>query len=1483
MAELLLGAVLPVLVEKLLSQDLLDFASRYKGLGKKLGNWKETLSGIQALLDDAEEKQHTNRAVKRWLDDLRDLAYDIEDILDEFDTEALLCKLRGENQGSTSKVRNLIPACCTGLTPHALKINIRLESKITDITDRFNVLLMQETNLRLKETADGKSHRKTGTVLAPTSLVTEPHIYGRDEDKEVVLELLLSEKCRDAQLSVIPIRGMGGIGKTTLAKFVFHDKKVQSFFDLKAWACVSEDFDAIRVTKTILASVTSENFGDNDLNLLQVKLKETLKGKKFLVVLDDLWNENYDSWTILLAPFLEGAPGSAIVITTRNQGVSSTTRSLQEYHLKVLSNEASLSLFTQHALGANNFSAHPNLKDIGEKIVEKCKGLPLAAKTLGGLLRTKLDRYEWEGVLKSKIWDIPEERSAIVPALMLSYYHLPSHLKRCFAYCSILPKDYEFKEKQLVLLWVAEGLIQPQGDHKQMEDLGSQHFRDLLSRSFFQQSSMKKSKFIMHDLINDLAQWVAGDICYRMEDRIEGINKREFPIKVRHLSYLGDRYDGPKKFEVFSKLKCLRTFMPLMLPNRGSCYLTHDVSLKLLSKLPCLRVLSLSGYCIVELPDSIGDLKHLRYLDLSYTRIRGLPESTTTLCNLQTLILKSCSYLEELPSNLGNLVNLRHLNILNADKLERMPPQIGKLTSLQTLSNLIMGKGNCFPLKELGSLLHLRGTLIISRLENAIEPRDACDAKLIEKPGLTALCLEWSFDVDDSQDRKSELDVLNMLQPNDALEELTIKHYGSTKFPTWLKGHSFPHMVLLRIENCKKCTSLPPASQLPSLKHLFIEGMASVKNVGDEFYGSSCSQPFESLETLYFENMEEWESWSPNGEFPHLHELSIKNCPKLLGNLPNHLPSLQNVVIERCKQLVVSISSFPELCKLEFENSKGVVRKSKVEFSSLNSKSLSRISDFTCPREGFMNVESLRIANCEELTPFWSNDVGLLKPLPRLSCMKVIDCQKLVSLVAEDVKEQPQQGMASTRNDTNSLPKALMYNNKCLERIRIEECDSLTHIATCQLPPTLKRLEIWNCKNIRILLDEDDINSCSSSTSLLEDLTIFNCPSLKSLTSSGELPATLKDIDISDCQMLESVAKSFHQNSSLEKIDIESCENLKSLTDEGLLPCNLRELSIFDCGKMRALPNCIHSITSLRELTIEKCPGVESFPGEGFPTNLTSLEIIDCDITEALLEWGLQKLTSLQYLRFGGGCPHLLSFPEMTLSASLTSLYIRNLPNLEYLSSEGFRYLSSLKTLEIGWCEKLMSFPDDGLPASLTSLHIRNLSNLKYLSSKGFRYLSSLKTLRIDWCEKLMSFPDDGLPPSLTSLHIRNLPNLKYLCSKGFRYLSSLQKLRIGWCEKLISFPDDGLPPSLLDLRIVCCEMFTSFPKDGLPPLLQQLHIANCPLLKRHCKKDQGREWSKIAHIPRVEIDVRLIYDPEPEEQNEPMHQNLLENIFSWP
>ncbi|KAB1202514.1 putative disease resistance RPP13-like protein 1 [Morella rubra] len=227
---------------------------------------------------------------------------------------------------------------------------------------------------------------------------------------------------------------MGGVGKTSLAQLVYNDKKVEDIFDVKAWVCVSEDFDVVRVTKAVLESVgTSENCDGKDLNWLQVKLKEKVQGKKFLVIMDDVWNENYEGWTKLRAPFEAGAPGSRILVTTRNHGVSSM-------------------MGTLNALDARDFSAFPDLKDIGEDIVKKCKGLPLAATTIGGLLRTRRGPDEWKEVLHSRIWGTTEEGSGIIPALMLSYHHLPSHLKRCFAYCSIFPKGYEFESNNYSIM-----------------------------------------------------------------------------------------------------------------------------------------------------------------------------------------------------------------------------------------------------------------------------------------------------------------------------------------------------------------------------------------------------------------------------------------------------------------------------------------------------------------------------------------------------------------------------------------------------------------------------------------------------------------------------------------------------------------------------------------------------------------------------------------------------------------------------------------------------------------------------------------------------------------------------------------------------------------------------------------------------------------------------------------------------------------------
>lgn len=463
---LFLSAFLQMLFDRLMSREVLNFARR-EGVISKLEKWKKTLLMIQAVFSDAEEKQLTDKAVKMWLDDLQDLAYDVEDILDEFATEALARKLKVEHHqssSSNSKVQNLIiPACFTSLSPSSVKFNVGMGSKIRSISSRFEEICKQKVELGLQMNAGGVSiagwQRPTSTCLP-----TEPAVFGRDEDKAKILEMVLRDEPTDANFSLIPIVGMAGVGKTTLARVAFDDKAVE-MFNLRSWVCVSDDFDILRITKSILESITFSPNSLKDLNQIQVQLREAVAGKRFLIVLDDVWSKNYSLWNTLKSPFRAGASGSKILVTTCSTDVALTVGTAEYYNLKLLSDDDCWSVFVKHAFEKRDVGLHRHMGSIRKKVVQKCRGLPLAAETLGGLLRCKQSDDEWDEILNSKIWYLSEE-SNILPVLRLSYHHLPSHLKRCFAYCAIFPKDYEFEEMELVYLWIAEGLIQQSNSSK---------------------------------------------------------------------------------------------------------------------------------------------------------------------------------------------------------------------------------------------------------------------------------------------------------------------------------------------------------------------------------------------------------------------------------------------------------------------------------------------------------------------------------------------------------------------------------------------------------------------------------------------------------------------------------------------------------------------------------------------------------------------------------------------------------------------------------------------------------------------------------------------------------------------------------------------------------------------------------------------------------------------------------------------------------
>ncbi|GLT35215.1 hypothetical protein SLA2020_096840 [Shorea laevis] len=736
-------------MHNLLSEQLNEFRSDQLRDSKEevraqMERWKTLLPKITAILQHADENQLANLFVKSCLDDLRELPYDMEDILEKFVINAKRSELIAEFDARANMQQKIAPSVMNLFRSKAT-FNQEIDSMVMDLSGRLQKIenrmrSLELTNLALK--SEDRSPKIVAKRLLESPLL-EDKVWGRGRDKDAILQRLLEDGGSLEQDFVIPIVGMGGLGKTTLARLIYNDKKLKGRFDLKAWVSVSDEFDVARIKKTILEHITKARY-DFDFGLLQEELKGRLSRRKFLLVLDDVWNKEYGQWDVLKRPFMSGAIGSKIIVTTRNKDVGTMMRGDDGvYNLELLQDDTCLPLFTQHALGKENFDAHLHLQDVGKKLVERCKRLPLALKTLGGVLRLKLPRRdEWENVLNNDIWSSSEDRSGIHPALRLNYNHLPSHLKQCFAYCALFPKDYEFKEMELVLLWMAEGLLQQQSHgRKQMEEeIGHQYLYELLSRSLFQQSSGDESRFVMHDLINDLAIDVAGKLYGNLE-RSLGDEKSE---KARHLSFTPHEYEISKRFTILDKLKHLKTFLPLR--GRSTClYLSKRVLHDFLPTLNRLRVLSLCYYQISKLPDSFENLKHMRYIDLSGTSIECIPESVGSLLFLQTLLLCGCSKLSKLPMTIGNLNDLHYLDISDTPSLKKMPSGVVNLKNLVTLSKFIVGKasGMMTRLFDLKNLLQLRGRLSILDLQNVLDVQDAREANLDKIHGLEELVLGW--------------------------------------------------------------------------------------------------------------------------------------------------------------------------------------------------------------------------------------------------------------------------------------------------------------------------------------------------------------------------------------------------------------------------------------------------------------------------------------------------------------------------------------------------------------------------------------------------------------------------------------------------------------------------------------------------------------------------------------------------------------------
>ncbi|KAK8928374.1 putative disease resistance protein RGA3 [Platanthera zijinensis] len=677
MAEVVATSLLRFLSDQLASKVLSEFAL-VTGADDELRKLERTLSTIQDVLEDAESRQVKDRALRSWLRKLKDLAYDADDVLDDFATKAMKLK-PGIQAGKKEKVRAFLSI------PKNIVFRREISKRVKEINRRLDEVAEERSKFLLKEGAlmGNRSKLESSLVTEGTGpFINESEVYGRKEDKENIVNLLLNPFTHGPEIGVVSIVGLGGLGKTTLAQLVYKDERVRDRFEKRMWVCVSDEFEIRRLIVLIMESVTGSEFRPTNMDMMQVSLTKQLEEKRFLLVLDDVWSESQEKWDRLRTLLAVGGEGSKILVTTRSERVASIMGTTSLYKLSNLSLNDCWLVFERRAF-AMGVERNPNLVEIGREIVKKCGGVPLAAKALGSLLRFKKTESGWLAIKDSDLWKLScDENYDILPALKLSYDHLSSCLKQCFTYCSIFPKDYEIDVNILVNLWHAEGFLKPSDGQMDLQQIGLQYVDELLERSLFIENMKRRAwrEIKMHDLVHDLARSVAGDECSIVDP---SSSNKTLSQNSRYAFFICNKEPLSAALQSLHDAKKLRTlYLHEKSPkNKEEEKRANEVLHAISSSVNLLRVLRLPTYPLKTLPDSFKKLKHLRYLDLSFTPLDSFPLCIKTLHNLKTLNL-SFTNIESIPDSIGNLCNLSTLDLGYCSHLSSLPSSIGQLKSL---------------------------------------------------------------------------------------------------------------------------------------------------------------------------------------------------------------------------------------------------------------------------------------------------------------------------------------------------------------------------------------------------------------------------------------------------------------------------------------------------------------------------------------------------------------------------------------------------------------------------------------------------------------------------------------------------------------------------------------------------------------------------------------------------------------------------------